>query len=235
MKRLAIFLVSLFTLFSGGFITAKLQPKVAAFFQKPKIPSKFTPSSYPIYNQSFVIVILGQSNEKTLRSVFSQNYDNFRVVYIEDGSQDNPFLQARDIAFGAGKSEKIEFLQNKESLGEFQNLIAVAEHCKNEEILVVLSGEDLLSHEWVLSTLNQYYANPDLWMAFGSSLSIASYTPFPKPLRTFYASLLKKISESYAVDPEDLSYVGALMELGEGHTEHLDEILSLVKENACAL
>ncbi len=234
MKRLTIFLVSLFALFSAGFISAKLQLKVAAFFQKPKAPQQFISSDYPIYNQSFVIVVLGRDNgmhvEKTLRSVLSQNYDNFRVVYIDDGSSDGSFLQARDIAYGSGKAERVLLLKNKEPLGEFQNLIHVAEHCKSDEILVVVDGDDLLSHDWVLSKLNQYYANPDLWMALGSSLERSSFTPLPKNLRTFYASMLKNISESYAVDPEDLSYVELLMEQNSGHTQHLDEILYLVQQ-----
>ena len=220
---LSIFFLSVF--FGGGF-----------FFGTTLLnfPKPIHPSPSPIVNQRFVAVILEKegkiSPEKALFSALSQNYEPFRVVYIDDGVKSNHFSQIRDLVYRLGKPEKVQFIQNQEPLGEFQNLVQVANECQKNEILILIDETAILSHEWVFQTLNRYYANPSLRIANGKSLNSNTFTPTLPPLRTFYASMLKNIAESFAIDPEDLSYIEALQELGKEHFLSLEEILSLVEE-----
>lgn len=236
MKKLALFFFSLFIFFFAGFSVSYVHPRIANLFQKPKNPQNFTPCSYPLKNHAFVILVIGQNNgshvDKTLRSILSQNYENFRVIYIDDASSDGSFLQARDTIYESGRSEKVLLMQNDTPFGEDANVVHVANSCADDEILVIVNGEDFLSHEWVLQTLNQYYANPDLWMSFGGSLEFPSFVKEDSPhhLKTFYASLVKKIPE----EAVDMSYMSLLLQTAEGHTQHLDEILYLItKGDAC--
>ena len=172
----------------------------------------------------------GAHLEKAIRSVLSQNYEPFRVVYVDDGAKNSQFLQVRDLVYCSGKSEKVQLIQNKKPLGEFQNLAKIAEECKKNEVLVLIDEGGSLSHEWVFQTLNGYYANQSVKIANGGSLNGDTFNPSSSPLRTFYASLLTSVTESFAVDPEDLSYMEALEELGKENFSQLDSVLYLVEE-----
>ena len=137
----------------------------------------FRPAQYPCQNRSFVIFICGFNNgaflEKTLRSVFSQVYDNYRLIYIDDASTDGSFELARDCISQSGYSSRATFVHNDQRLGLLANLVRAVQVCKDQEIVILLHGQDWLAHEWVLERLNQYYADPDLWLTYGQ------YREFP--------------------------------------------------------
>ncbi len=250
MRKIVLFIFSFFFLFLVGFAAARFQPQIAALFRKQGEEIKFKPTLYPLQNRSFVITVIGQNNgaslEKTLNSILSQNYENFRVIYIDDGSDDGSFEHARDLVYDSNHAHRVHFIQNKEPIGEIANLARAVQLCDNDEIIVLVGGEDLLSHEWVLQKLNQYYANPDLWMSFARSMEFPSFTLSPYIslpgsdfrkknvripcfyLKTFYASLFKKIHESDLVhDGEDIVYMLPLLELAKNHAQLLPEILYL--------
>ncbi len=260
MRKTALFLVSLFFFFMIGFATSRIHPRLALLLtQKKHLPAQFNPTPYPLKNHSFTIAIIGRNNGafvgKTLRSVLSQNYDNFQVVYIDDASTDGSFHEARDVIYDSEQSSKVLLVQNEKPLGNILNLLRIAENCSDEDILVVVNGEDLLAHEWVLQRLNQYYANPDLWMTYGKYLEFPTFSPGSCPshfnektirntslpplhLKTFYAALFKKIQESdliyhgeFMPDSADFSYMIPLLEMAQGHVQYLDEILYLVAQH----
>jgi glycosyltransferase involved in cell wall biosynthesis len=231
MKKLILFLFSFFLLFAAGFSAARLQPKIRALFGKQEVDLKFKPTAYPLQNRPFVITIIGHNNgasvEKTLRSVLSQNYENFRVIYIDDGSSDGSFEHARDLVYDSNDTHRVHFVQNREPLGEIANLVHSVNTCDDEEIIVLVGGVDLLSHEWVLQKLNQYYANPDLWLTFARSMEFPTFTlneEIPHfHLKTFYASLFKQLQE----EEMDMAYMLPLLEMAKDHAQSLPEILYL--------
>ena len=153
--------------FSGAFYLGKIKQEAKEPIRTPL----FQPALHPIANCTFAVVIIGYNNgafvEKTLRSVFSQNYLDFRIFYVDDASDDGSFELARDLIYESGQMLRVELMQNKERVGIAANLLRVVEQCADQEIIVVINGEDWLAHKWVLSRLNQYYANPDLWLTFG--------------------------------------------------------------------
>jgi glycosyltransferase involved in cell wall biosynthesis len=260
MKKAVSFLLSLFLFFIIGFTIAKTYPPLASFLKKnEKQHAQFTPTAYPLKNHPFAIAIIGRNNgafaRKTIHSVLSQNYDNFRVIYVDDASTDGSFHEAREAIYDSEQSSKVLLVQNEKPLGAIFNLLRVAQSCSDEEILVLVNGEDLLAHEWVLQKLNQYYANPDLWMTYGKYLEFPTFapgsclpgydektmrkTPFPSfHLKTFYASLFKKIQESdliyhgeFMPDSADFSYIIPLLEMAQGHVQYLNEVLYLVTQH----
>lgn len=263
MKKLALFLFSLFLFFVTGFTVARLQPQIKtilsknAIFEKSDAELIFKPTPYPLQNRPFVITIVGYNNgasvDKTIRSVLSQLYENFRVIYIDDGSNDGSFDHARDLIYDSGQGHKVHLIQNPKPLGLTANLLRAIESCDDNEIVIIVDGEDFLAHEWVLQKLNQYYANADLWMTFGSSMHFPEFTTVPNiplpstdfrktdlgnrtfHLKTFYAALFKKIEKSdliyhgeFMPDTMDLAYMIPLLEMANGHVQSLPEILYLV-------
>jgi glycosyltransferase involved in cell wall biosynthesis len=206
----------------------------------------FQPALHPIGNCSFVVVIVGHNNgafvEKTLQSVFSQNYLDFRVFYVDDASDDGSFELARDLVYESGQTMRFEMVQNEERLGMPTNIARVVERCSDQEIIVVVSGEDWLAHKWVLSRLNQYYANPDLWLTFGQYRQYPEYTlglcrPLAddKPVRqqpfiashvkTFYVALFRRIDPKDLQFSTDFSYMAPMLEMAKGHSTFVSEIL----------
>jgi len=206
----------------------------------------FQPTQYPIVNRSFAVVILGCNNgafvEKTLQSVFSQNYLDFRIIYVDNGSDDGSFDLAKGIVEESGQEMRCILIRNDEPLEVATNLSRIVDTCSDSEIVVVMRGEDWLAHEWVLSRLNQYYADPDLWMSYGQYLQYPNYSlgaskslsedkfvrhqPFQAShLKTFYASLFRQIQPSDLLFATDFAYMAPMLEMAKGHTAFIPEIL----------
>ena len=255
MKKFALFFLSFLLFFAGGFFLARFGFHLPnRLTQKETSFTRFSPAAYPIENHPFAIVIVGRNNgaflEKTLKSVFSQKYENFRLIYIDDASNDGSFEMARDLVLESGFLTQVTLVQNGEILGPVANLFRAVEVCEEEEIVVVLNGEDRLAHEWVLDRLNRYYANPDLWLTFGQYVEYPTFkegdcrplegnefrsAPFTAShLKTFYAALFKQLREydltyqgKYVSAAAEMTYMIPLLEMAKDHSQFLPEILYL--------
>jgi glycosyltransferase involved in cell wall biosynthesis len=258
MKRLLVFLILLAAGFAAGFGAArgKAVEFFAARIKASNLPYRaieFRPTQYPLENRMFHIVIVGRNNganlEKTLQSVFLQNYENFRILYIDDASDDGSGDLARDLIYDSPCFTKIQFHQNERPLGLLESLSKAVRGIPDEEIVAVLQGDDWLAHEWVIARLNQYYADPDLWLTYGEASDYPTYRlgnakpldprkpvrsqPFSGAhLKTFYAGLFKKIGEAdlqykgeYFQGAADLAYMFPMLEMAEGHTQCLQDVL----------
>lgn len=259
MNKFFLFLVLLSAAFGGSFAWARLQErgKGASLESKRFLDHSFKPADYPLENRSFTIVIIGKNNGasvyRTLQSVFQQNYENFRVIYIDDGSQDGSFALVQDLVSNSSYALQVELIRNEQSEGTLANLYRTIHNCPDEEIIVVLDGQDWLSHEWVLQRLNAYYANPDLWMTYGQyreyptfqlgasrpirfqewkEKGFRSYPFVFSHLKTFYASLFKQIRGDDLIDQgqflsasTDLAYMLPLLEMAQDHFQYIPEIL----------
>ena len=125
-----------------------------------------------------------------IRSVLNQEYDNYLFYLIDDISTDN----SRDII-----KREIEGLDNvvlvsntekKYALKNISDTLASIDVC-DEDIVVILDGDDWLSSKRVLSTINDVYLEKDCWMTYGS------YVEYPSGTRGKFA---KKIPDSIIED-----------------------------------
>jgi len=226
------------------------------------LDNQFRPTDYPLEYCPFVIVIVGKNNgawvSKTLSSVFSQNYTPYRLIYIDDASDDGSFDLAKDL-INANLSGAT-LVKNGETLGTLANLVRAIQSCQDEEIVVVLNGEDCLAHEWVLSRLNAYYANPDLWMTYGQSVSFPTFEPgssrpflvqdlkeggfrshpfVSSHLKTFYAALFNRINETdliyqgqFLMAASDAAYMIPMLEMAKEHFQFIPEVLYISNQEA---
>lgn len=119
----------------------------------------------------FVIVIPSYNNfayvSMNLNSVLSQEYGNYRVIYIDDASTDETFNCAKAIVSGWRASSRVTLQRNRENRGALYNIYTAVQGCAPEEIVVILDGDDWLKHPRVLQELNCYYANENTWMTYG--------------------------------------------------------------------
>lgn len=256
MKKITFGLFFLFALFIAGFSAGKSRKVQSYVSESEVLDHHFTPTRYPLENHPFAIVVVGYNNgafaEKNLRSIFSQHYDNYRLIYIDDGSTDGSFELVRDLIYDSRELGRVTLVRNEERKGELASLFYAVHNCPDLEIIVWVGGEDWLAHEWVLSRLNEYYADPDLWLTYGQYREFPHYRlgqcrpfqvsdlnekgfrghPFVSShLKTFYASLFKKVEESdfayqgtFLSAAADLAVMIPLLELAQGHFQFIPEI-----------
>ena len=181
--------------------------------------------SLAAFGSEFVVVIASYNNEKfcekNLQSVFEQEYESFRVVYCDDASTDGTYEKVKKMAFDKGWDKKLTLVRNPKRLGSLENYYKVIQLCKDEEIILMLDGDDWLAHEFVLEKLHAIYADPKIWLTYGGYILYPTYKrgrlcqkdskqilaknqirqyshekdlPFSH-LKTFYAWLFKKIKK----------------------------------------
>lgn len=185
-----------------------------------------------IYNfncpeKKIVIIVPSYNNEKwckkNLDSIRQQNYDNFKVIYINDNSIDKTGKLVESYIKAYKLEEKFTVINNKKRRGALENQYNAIHACSNDDIIVLVDGDDQLSHSDVLKIINSQYQNKDIWVTYGQLRVIPSgkiwectrfsqniikknefrKTPFfVSHLRTFYAGLFKLIKK------EDLFYQG---------------------------
>lgn len=206
----------------------------------------------------FVIVITSYNNsewyKRNLDSVFSQNYSNWRIIYVDDCSPDGTGnLVERHVA----KSEyydKVTLVKNKNRKLKIGNFYyAVHAFCRDDEIVIDLDGDDWFAHSHTLSILNDAYQDPDVWVTYGT------YKTWPKETwcvcdvvpdwvveqnayrmhkwvtsqqRTFYAWLFKKIRcEDFMEGGKfldmagDLAYMFPILEMAGGRFKFIRDII----------
>ncbi len=201
----------------GLLLSIALLAALAFFFYTPKPKKKkFSCMS----EKPFVIVIPSYNNsaycKKNVSSVLDQNYTNYRVIYIDDCSPDDTYAKVNALVAESPFASRFSVTRNESNQGALANLYRAIHSCKDEEIVVVLDGDDYLAHENVLKVLNKTYADPDVWMTYGNYLDYPTFQLKNKicgevpskvvangsfrsaewsasHLRTFYASLFKKI------------------------------------------
>jgi len=249
MKKL--FFIFVFAIGAAGFIGPFL------LLKKEKKPKPTLPAA----EKPFVVIIPSYNNsafcEQNLISVLTQNYGNFRIIYIDDCSKDDTVAKVSYLIDHSPLKDKITLVQNRINLGALKNLYTAIHSCRDDEIVVTVDGDDFLAHAHVLKKLNAVYADENVWMTYGNFLDYPTYRQKPlicKPipqnviraksyrkaewvashLRTFYAGLFKKISqEHFLYQGEflpmgwDLAFMIPMLEMADGRFRFIDEVLYL--------
>lgn len=183
------------------------------------------------HNKKFVIVIPSYNNikycDKNINSALNQDYSNYRIIFVDDCSNDGTFNKVQEIVNSSGKSNICTLVKNTKRVGALENLYNMIHSCEDDEIILTLDGDDWFPHDQVLNKLKVYYSE-DVWMTYGqyqnsndggrgvaqeyptniiNSNGFRNYTWGASHLRTFYAWLFKNIKK------EDLLYNGQFMKM----------------------
>jgi hypothetical protein len=172
-------------------------------------PEKIVPLAE---RKSFVFFIYAKNCsdtiEKSLGSVFAQEYEPFRVILLDDASSDATGQTAQTFIIDNNQENRTLFIQESEPLGFSRALYRVSDLCLDREILIPLHASEALLHPRVLSEINLAYQNNDVWMFASAALHQPSYQLLPPfsqqevqkkgysslpPFCTFYAGLLKQV------------------------------------------
>lgn len=198
--RYKIKIVSVFTAlifsFSLGFgwdaISSKIEHRLTQKQEKPL----FAVTEH----KPFVVVIPSYNNsewvEKNLRSVLEQKYDNYRVIYIDDASSDATYAQAKTLIENYQKTHLVTLIHNDHNRGALENIYRAVHSCDAHEIVVICDGDDWLAHDRVLERLNETYANPDVWLTYGSYIEYPNYS---YTVANFSKELPRKVIDQHSV------------------------------------
>jgi glycosyltransferase involved in cell wall biosynthesis len=118
-----------------------------------------------------VVVVCSYNNEQwtenTLNSIFTQEYNNFRVIIVDDCSTDNNAEVIQKYIDDHNLAERITFVRNTQRHRKLFNLYRALYDCDDEEIVVMVDGDDSLANPQVLSYINNVYKDENVWFTYG--------------------------------------------------------------------
>jgi glycosyltransferase involved in cell wall biosynthesis len=237
MRRFLVFLTLLLRVFSQEWNYA------------PKIENS-------LEEKPLVVIIPSYNNEKfyerNLKSVFSQNYKNFRVIYTNDSSTDRTGELVLQYAEQFGEGIDFTYIETKKNGSPMSSIYLMVQECQKEEVVLILDGDDRFYNNDVLKRVNQAYLDDHVWMTYGSDYcrfkkrghSRATPTEILRDntfrtkrycwshLRTFYAGLFQCVEESrwkYQGDfypfAGDIAIICNLFDLARDHVYFIEDIL----------
>lgn len=212
--------------------------------------------------KSMVVVIPSYNNAQwykaNLDSVCFQNYNNYRIIYIDDCSTDGTARLVQAYIDEHDLHDKVKLVCNKRRKGAMANHYYAVWMCDDDDIIVHLDGDDWLKHNDVLSIINNAYQDPYVWLTYGqferypdsqrgycrptSSVVIArnafrEIDWVTSHLRTFYAGLFKQIKVkdfiyqgSFFNVTCDMAMFFPLLELAATHILCIEEVLYVYNE-----
>ena len=112
--------------------------------------------------------------KKAMLSILNQNYSNYRIVFLDDYSNDGTlektkqFLEQKNFP-----KDRVTFVHNLERRYATYNIVHAAHsYCKEDEIQMMLDGDDRYIGNQVFKFFNAVYQNQrNLWVAYSTYIS----------------------------------------------------------------
>lgn len=231
------------------FIGVSLSVYFSIFYLSQKPEEPFNEFCIPGRDRFFVFIISANNAEdyciKTLSSILEQDYQNYQIYYIDDGSTDNTYAVAKEFIEQFYPNAPVIFAKNKKEKGASTNAYEIIQHLKNHQVVALLDGNCYLPRKDILREFNNLYKVEKIWLAYGQNYNINSkkvghcrkvpnLSFFPsmrnrywtRPhLKTFYAGLFQKVkledlfyNEKFIPEECDATYMFPMIELAGNNT-----------------
>jgi glycosyltransferase involved in cell wall biosynthesis len=149
--------------------------KTPYIHQEPTFISQKKPfnKTHMIQEKSIVIIIDAHNNidsyEHALESISSQDYHNYRIIYLDNASTDGTAKHVAQYIQKNGLQLHCTLLCNDRKLPKTQNLYSIIHSCKNDEIVMLIDkGGWLSANSMILKQINERYQDKQTWMTYGS-------------------------------------------------------------------
>jgi glycosyltransferase involved in cell wall biosynthesis len=120
---------------------------------------------------SFVFIMPSYNGAKWIKRIFdsikSQTYQNYRIIYINDCSDDNTIAELNAYT-KLHPNINIMLINNQTRQWPAYSRYVACREVYNNEICVFLDGDDWLVDNDCLKTLNTVFQNPNIYATFGS-------------------------------------------------------------------
>ena len=170
--------------------------------------------------------------EHALTSVFNQDYDNFEYIITDDCSEDGTVEKIKEFISKNDCGDYFKLIENAENVGALCNQYTMIQDmdAQDEDVVIILDGDDWLANDFVLRRLNEVYEKEECWLTYGSyvrypdgaksSFHVSEYSDEIKKngtfkedpqwrashLRTFKYKLAKKVEKEDLLDEDGLFY-----------------------------
>jgi len=122
---------------------------------------------------------------KCLESLISQKCTNWQSVVIDDNSTDGTLEQIKSVIKKHDVMSNFKVLKRSLNVGALENIVyGISMICSDDEdVIVLLDGDDWFPNDEVLSYLNDVYLKEDVWVTYGSFEShLGIHSGFCKPI-----------------------------------------------------
>jgi glycosyltransferase involved in cell wall biosynthesis len=135
----------------------------------------------------FLTVVMPNYNHakylhESLDAILNQEYKNFELIIIDDGSTDNSFEIIKEYQ---NKNSNIRFFQNKKNLGVIQT-VNMGISLANGEYLAFCAADDIVFSEFFKDTVNFVKKNSNIAICCGESSYFDGKNPYQFHNRRFY-------------------------------------------------
>ena len=104
---------------------------------------------------------------KNLDAIFSQEYENYRVIYIDDCLSDGTGDLVVNYIKERGVEDRVILIRNKQKRRALANLYYVIHQWDDDEIILTHDGDDWLTHTGVFSLTSAIYTkNSAVWVTY---------------------------------------------------------------------
>lgn len=210
------------------------------------------------HQEKHIVVVVASYNNKqwyraNLDSVFTQKYDHYHVIYIDDCSTDGTGALVDEYIKKCGKEDRVTLIRNHERRGALENQYHAIHSCDDKSVVVILDGDDWFAYDGVLAHVNKIYSEFDVWLTYGQFKEYPSgahgfcspmpahvvqnnafrdHQSIPSHLRTFYAGLFKKIKKEdlmhegkFLPMTGDIAAMFPMIEMARDHFKFIPEVL----------
>lgn len=144
----------------------------------------------------FVFIVPSFNNKdwyiKNLDSIIKQTYTNWRVIYIDDNSNDGTFELVQSYIDEKKLNNKFKLLRNSTNIGPAGSRYLAYQQTDDNEICCMLDGDDMLFNNRVLSVVNDCYDN-------GYNATYGSYYSLINNKVDYYLSPTKNVTPNFLV------------------------------------
>lgn len=152
--------------------------------------------------QAKIVVIIPSFNNakfylNNLNSVFSQNYTNYQIIYIDDASTDKTRQLIENYIKKNNVSHKITFIKNSYNRKAVANIYKAVHMCNDNDLIIVLDGDDTFAHKQVLYDINKFFYTQDIWLAYANYINVPLNLAHLIPIYAKETSLDEIKNQSY--------------------------------------
>jgi len=136
----------------------------------------FVTQAFCTYNMNYeelpFVVLMCSYNaaqwvEKNLTSVAAQQYSSYRIVYVDDGSEDGTSDCVRAVADALGLTNRLTLISHKKRRRKLANMYDAIHQCADHEIVILLDGDDWLENDpFIFKKINAAYHQYDAWFTY---------------------------------------------------------------------
>ena len=122
-------------------------------------------------NPKFVYIVPSYNNKdwykRNIESMISQKNANWHMIYIDDCSDDGTFDLVKEYLSDKGMIDKCTLIRQDKQYGQAYNRYLAYHLCNDEDVCILLDGDDWLIDDTVLDYLEDFMKREDVDMTYG--------------------------------------------------------------------